>query len=1046
MSQTCTDVEGKASVACNVGPGQILQVHTTKDEDAKFLDQSSTSLEKLMNSVSDLDRTHSSTCRVRKISTKLEPLVGFIERYAKAVDFFVQGTDGSLLSPIALVWGMLRVVLVSASSLSRYFPKLLDMLERLRDVFSIYRRYEELFGQGRSFGAALASFYSHFLELLLKARRIFQRRGRMLLLRSLWSSFESDFQNSLDKLARLLANLEQETTLAHRKALHETLKKLEQQSQDRDASVKACESQKNRMKLMDWLSPEDSSGHLEKIAQCRTNNTGQWILQEHRFKKWESASTSSMIWVYGDPGSGKTVLATSIIQHLQSRGDLDAAVAFNFCNQADRLRQDDKAIVSSMMAQICTQSPTAPPCLEQAYQTARAYGRRQIGASDSPVTLLKTLVSGLKRLYLVVDGVDELGDGSKILTLLNNLALTTSTVHIMVLSRDLPHIRNKLTECPSIMLDALHTKEDITAFVSDAAASLPTDDAALRRAIVQLVSDKADGMFLWSKLVMDSLSQAASPRHLLSLVEEIPRSLTAVYVDFLNSLQQQDAYKQDLASKLLRWVCCSKRPLTWAEFQCAACHDEERLNDDLPVLFQPVVVQLGHPLVLYDPSKDAFRLQHLSVRDFLVNPSTRFAIPAAAGRFLVETKAAAHSLASVCLSHLLRSTGDGTPLTSYAMSFWCEHVLEAPHSDELQDRVACFLAESPRRLAWLSNKLLLDQPGFLLQNVVRLHTRLQTWLAAAEERTNPAQPSLTSDWIEDVIAILLHANLDQTSVLQENLSYFEKLMFVRDLARYLKQSNRIHTVIATLEGHLASCHGPDEDIANAWILNALGILYDQEKQTARSMSLHRRALETQTLALGPNHIQAAWTVNELGRMYRHTGDFTNAVTNHQRALAILQTSLPQDHLEVVWTENTLARAIRKQGRPGEALPLHERAHTVRSRSLGESHPHTLWVLGDMAQCYSDLGNLERAEECHRLAMKGRIEALGDEHPDTLWSINDLGVVLAERGDTAGALALQKRALEAQSRVLGTQHAHTVWTRNVLDELKARHEDPRVVHR
>lgn len=112
MSDPCVDIENNASVASGVGPGQVLRVNTAKDEETEFLNRSSTPLEKLMSTVSDLDRRHASTCRVRKIITEIEPLVGFIEHDSKAVDFFVQGVDRSLLSPAAVVWRLRCVVLL----------------------------------------------------------------------------------------------------------------------------------------------------------------------------------------------------------------------------------------------------------------------------------------------------------------------------------------------------------------------------------------------------------------------------------------------------------------------------------------------------------------------------------------------------------------------------------------------------------------------------------------------------------------------------------------------------------------------------------------------------------------------------------------------------------------------------------------------------------------------------------------------------------------------------------------------------------------------
>lgn len=128
---------------------------------------------------------------------------------------------------------------------------------------------------------------------------------------------------------------------------------------------------------MGWLSPEDTDGHLKQITQCRANNTGQWILEEESFSQWESTSNSSVIWGHGDPGAGKTVLASSIIRHLQRHRGINpgAAVSLYFCSQLDRHLRDEEAVFISMIAQIWAQSDIVPPCLVRACQTARTYGR-----------------------------------------------------------------------------------------------------------------------------------------------------------------------------------------------------------------------------------------------------------------------------------------------------------------------------------------------------------------------------------------------------------------------------------------------------------------------------------------------------------------------------------------------------------------------------------------------------------------------------------------------------------------------------------------------
>lgn len=64
-----------------------------------------------------------------------------------------------------------------ASSATRYFPKLVDMLEMLGTTVSVYGKYDSLYGHEDRFKAALTSVFSHIISILLKARSAFEKKG-----------------------------------------------------------------------------------------------------------------------------------------------------------------------------------------------------------------------------------------------------------------------------------------------------------------------------------------------------------------------------------------------------------------------------------------------------------------------------------------------------------------------------------------------------------------------------------------------------------------------------------------------------------------------------------------------------------------------------------------------------------------------------------------------------------------------------------------------------------------------------------------------------
>ena len=63
-----------------------------------------------------------------------------------------------------------------------------------------------------------------------------------------------------------------------------------------------------RADIVRWLSPEPYIQHHRQAKQGVLSGTGQWLLSDPVFKKWKGESASSILWLHGIPGSGKSKL------------------------------------------------------------------------------------------------------------------------------------------------------------------------------------------------------------------------------------------------------------------------------------------------------------------------------------------------------------------------------------------------------------------------------------------------------------------------------------------------------------------------------------------------------------------------------------------------------------------------------------------------------------------------------------------------------------------------------------------------------------------
>lgn len=56
---------------------------------------------------------------------------------------------------------------------------------------------------------------------------------------------------------------------------------------------------------------------LRRFSEDRLFNTGTWILKNEQFERWLTADVTCL-WVQGNPGAGKSVLFSSIVDNLRS--------------------------------------------------------------------------------------------------------------------------------------------------------------------------------------------------------------------------------------------------------------------------------------------------------------------------------------------------------------------------------------------------------------------------------------------------------------------------------------------------------------------------------------------------------------------------------------------------------------------------------------------------------------------------------------------------------------------------------------------------------
>lgn len=166
-------------------------------------------------------------------------------------------------------------------------------------------------------------------------------------------------------------------------------------------------------KVVAWLSAPPTSVNAANARQNRHEGTGQWFLDSPDFCDWKDwkAASRKCLWLNGMPGSGKTVLVTRIIDHLEQlhHGKDDCITIGFFYDYSDNELQNVDGMARSfstqLYRQLCTRGGNFSAELERLYNKSLPRGEKP--SAVDLVRPLGAMFRGPLKVYMVLDAMDE---------------------------------------------------------------------------------------------------------------------------------------------------------------------------------------------------------------------------------------------------------------------------------------------------------------------------------------------------------------------------------------------------------------------------------------------------------------------------------------------------------------------------------------------------------------------------------------------------------------------------------------------------------------
>lgn len=281
-------------------------------------------------------------------------------------------------------------------------------------------------------------------------------------------------------------------------------------------------------------------------------------------RDWLQEDKSSIYWVTGKPGSGKSTLMKYLFHHDSLPGLLKKwagpnkliTAGFYFWNSGSTIQMSLVGLLRAFLYTCFTKdSSLLLPAMSERWKRFLAAGGEDDYLDDHQNFTEKELLRMFdrvisdtsRRFFFLIDGLDEFeGEPNRLIQFVTGVA--RSHVKLCVASRPWLEFEDAFKQRPSLLLQDL-TGEDIDSYVTshfehnEHFATLQVSSPQAASALLQSIVIKASGVFLWVHLVVQSLligfQKSDSFFHLQARLDALPGDLEALFDNLLGSLEAE---------------------------------------------------------------------------------------------------------------------------------------------------------------------------------------------------------------------------------------------------------------------------------------------------------------------------------------------------------------------------------------------------------------------------------------------------------------------------------------------------------------------------
>ncbi|KLO93455.1 Uncharacterized protein LW94_6370 [Fusarium fujikuroi] len=395
--------------------------------------------------------------------------------------------------------------------------------------------------------------------------------------------------------------------------------------------------------ILKWMAAPDISINLNKALDTRQEGSGKSLIKAEVYRTWKSQA-NSFLWLSGIPGSGKTILSSTVIEDLQSSLRHHAVIYYYF-DFSDGQKQTFENCLRSLICQLYGKFENIRRFLNVLHDTC-TNGQEQPNMNALQAVFAE-MAQSIGELWIVIDALDECSAderSARVLPWVKGISHSEQfNTHILVTSRPELDIEKGITawgrsKYATLVANKL-IAEDIYAYVK----------AKVRDPQSKLMERWKQRDDILNKLRM--LEDCLDSRRLYEKLNLLPTTLNGTYDRILKDIARHPHMKDGI--RVLQMLMFSRSRLTLEQAVDAIAVDTERrpyfeMENRMPDPLDLLSCLSGLVNTVKHGGELVLQLAHFSVKEYLTSEQlpTEFRKP-------LQEIVARTSIAETCLAYRL---------------------------------------------------------------------------------------------------------------------------------------------------------------------------------------------------------------------------------------------------------------------------------------------------------------------------------------------------------------------------------------------------------